>query len=600
MTHNQINARNARAAERQAAASERQAGVAERNATTKEGELVETKRNNRYRNAIDTANAITGGIKNVGGALTSVIGKSNDPSWYNLDPAIVKDVARIPFGAPLGSLKTRMYRGTTVPREPGIMHLWFAPCLCAGDGPSESAAINVAAKNIYAYVRHENSGATNYEAVDMQMFLISMASALSMLSWGQRLYSLLREAKAEDRYYPQAYIYAFTQGDAQATADWFEHINDLRATINQVAIRLSAFNIPAILPLFKRWVWLSGTIFKDAPVKKSQQYLFSPEIYYVWNDEAGSAVATSAKPAFTSYSNYVAAMTTIVNSFITSEDFGIISGDMLKAYGYESMVKVNSIDDDYHVESVYSDEVLSQISNAKIAGAPALSVNGNNPWSLVQSNNGLIYQGTLATGYAPVTVMPTIAATTSATTYTIDQSNGPNFNYSYLNMYKDDASPDDVMVATRLTATLSPILTGTGSNYFYAQVSSAGTEIVTTVDLVYLNTTGQPTISTVASSYLVIQATLAVGGEDILNETVSINWRMLEKFDWAPYVSVIAERINTTTNTIDQYYKWDNVEVQNYYYIEQQELTAMHAVAQLSLFGVPLVGSKSKSYQNRR
>lgn len=41
----------------------------------------------------------------------------------------------------------------------------------------EFSAINIAAKNTFAVVRYENSGATNYEAVDMMMYLIAVIDA---------------------------------------------------------------------------------------------------------------------------------------------------------------------------------------------------------------------------------------------------------------------------------------------------------------------------------------------------------------------------------------------------------------------------------------
>ena len=59
----------------------------------------------------------------------------------------------------------------------------------------------------------------------------------------------------------------------------------------------------------------------------------------------------------------------ILTPLLTGEDFGIMSGDILKAYGAEGILHLAALSADYSVLPVYSPEVLQQIHNVKFASA---------------------------------------------------------------------------------------------------------------------------------------------------------------------------------------------------------------------------------------
>jgi hypothetical protein len=59
----------------------------------------------------------------------------------------------------------------------------------------------------------------------------------------------------------------------------------------------------------------------------------------------------------------------LLNAALEQEDLGIISGDILKAYGPENLWKLDSVPEGYAVMPVFSEEMLGQIHNTDFAGS---------------------------------------------------------------------------------------------------------------------------------------------------------------------------------------------------------------------------------------
>lgn len=401
-------------------------------------------RNDRNRTAIE-------GLSNIAKIGTGVIGAINDPSWYNLDPQLVKDTANISYNTPLG---VEVPNGFKPVVQPGIMRLNYQHTLATNSDLGNNIA-DTAAKNIYAYVRYANSGSRNYEASDLLMYLLAMDEAYSFHAFMCRLYSLCLTAKGENRYYLDAMITA-AKGSA---SDLRQHLPELRAYINSFAVRLNSFYVPKTMPLYDRHYWMNSNIFKDSPVKKSQLYMFVPDKFGVYNDVAGKIQFSDPSAATVGkvygYDTLRQMGESILNGLINSEDIGIMSGDILKAYGESELYFISNIQEDFHIESIYSEEVLSQINNATMVGTILSSVD------IVQDGNSVVYQGQ---SLANVAGDPAILGrgTANGMLVTFGRSILPSatmpamyvdiqLDEYIINMYKDNVTPDENMVATRLT-----------------------------------------------------------------------------------------------------------------------------------------------------
>lgn len=134
--------------------------------------------------------------------------KPNDPRWYAQNPQLLRDTASFPYSWPLGN---KLNLGQHAPEInkgsiPGIMGIYTAPTFGWADNPN--SPINVAARNVYSYVRHANSGHANYDAPDLMLYLCAMDSIYSYLSYLKRVYGVVSTYSYTNRYYPKAVIQA--------------------------------------------------------------------------------------------------------------------------------------------------------------------------------------------------------------------------------------------------------------------------------------------------------------------------------------------------------------------------------------------------------
>lgn len=497
----------------------------------------------------------------VGGA--KAIGTfANDPSWYNLNKQLVADAASLSYHTPLSSILTAnaLATSTTKPRASAVC---LKVQLCPGIGGYDlsgsptansiyNSSVRVAAQNLYAWVRHANSGASNYEASDLMMYILAMDSAYAMYAWGRSIYRMANSATA--------YNFTWLEDIAAATgfniSDFRSNLANMRTFLNLCATRLNALSVPNNLPYFNRHVWMFSNIFKDSNVERSSYYVFYPNSRGVYIPSQ-ARINYYALPTLLNFQQYVGLMNEIINVLMSDEDIGIISGDIRKAYGSSSLFVIESTPVDDYVEAIYSEEVLTQISGATLCGD---LVEGS--YDICQTYNGYIYQGTYVDG---ATSLPALQQLYPQ----ISHKGTSNFNHLgwVINMYKDDPNPDDNMVATRLMAQTGSTTVGQNT---LRLVILAGSEFVVSASIVGYN----------AGNDRVIEVMRDFEDYDAVASS------LLPQLDWFPQFvyNVDPSQANTFT-----YYVSD---LSNYAIIEAEQLRNMHNVAMLSLFAIPSAGMK--------
>lgn len=595
MTSNQIQNRANEENKRSNQAKERETGRSNR---TKEQE---TSRSNRANEQLErrgqNLKALDALMKNVTGIIQGkekgvldalkVIGAANDPSWYNLDPQLVKDVASLSYFAPLGRYQSFGKHLATLASEavtfdddfkamvPGVMVLNFTPSIGVG-GANETNAANVAAKNVYAYVRYNNSGAKNYEANDLMLYLLAMDSLYIAFGHACKLYSLALTAKSENYYYPSGIFKAM----GYDIDSFISNLANFRSWINTIAMKLNSYNVPNAMPYYDRHVWLVTNIFKDYDIKKSQDYLFTPQTLYQYNDTHGylePVTITSLTPTGTDVTctEFMEIVDGMLEQVISSEDIGIMSGDILKAYGSDKLYKVFSIAEDFHIESTYSEEVLTQIQAATVVGRLTNNTIG-------QDTNGHIIVGSVSSS-TPYVIDGSAAYQLTDNVRTITPGTSLSQilkQKAVLNMYKDDVTPDDNMVTTRLTA-----MVDVPSEAKLAQVVTCGSEIINQISIVdssEVRTNSTPFYRSVFNGYLTVETTFTAA--------MFRNLYIYSKFDWAPVLPVYL--LVSTSNTVT--YIGDIADYANYCVVDAEVINNMHSVALLSMFGVPLLGDAKR------
>lgn len=582
MTHNQIDYKNTKTKEREADEKERSNKVNEK----------ETQRHNKEMERTGKYQA----LGNIGGSIGKIIGAANDPAWYNLNPQLVKDAASISFGTPLGNASGFPTVGGENAKEqnalPGILTIQFAPGI--GKSGNPSSAINIAAKNIYAWVRHANSGSRNYDSPDLMQYMFAMASAYAYYATMIRLYAAAMHTDPANWYYQRNLVRALGANPDSI----FGNLAQLRAHINLYATKLRTFNVPSNFPLFHRLMWLCSNVFKDQDIKKAQLFAFVPRYLHKYNFAGVScdAVIFMGEPgvddtqlsSLESLSNFG---NQLLDTLQRSEDIGIMSGDILKAYGESGLFTIADMGETADLNPVYSQEVLSQINTARVFGEPFSAAE----LSIRQHENGFIYQGHTAITNGNVGPRLFIAET-GLTTWTGDITKIWNFNDNVINMYKDEVSPDDTMVASRLLVSgLCRLLrnwdydTPNPEQYkLFIELNEYGSEIL--VGMYLWVSEYSPDDTMVLNKYPVKSVTMLGDADYTLWTKLVQNY---PKFDWAPYVHIIAPEWNTTSFNVSALIM-DSFDSANYAVISNDVLRSIHAVAIQSLLAVPLAGNKTR------
>lgn len=297
----------------------------------------------------------------------------NDAGWYKADSVLMKDAANLPFpnalGMPMaisdsvGNVRTINTSQVTVP---GIMRV--SVITTPGTVGTWNDPINVAIRDIYSFVRHQNSGSKNYDAADLGVYFYAYDSCATYYAYLVRLYGTARTLLLRNRYTPEDLITVMG-------ADYNEIVSNLaqlRAYINTYAARMSAMRVPSDLHFIERHMWLFSHIFGDSQTDKCQLYVVNPGAFWEYKTAttaANTGFFLSEKVPMANQLYTFERLTTfgnaLLNSVLNSEDFNIMSGDILKAYGDKTFT-LNMITEEYQVPVVYEPEFLLQLHNASV------------------------------------------------------------------------------------------------------------------------------------------------------------------------------------------------------------------------------------------
>lgn len=309
-------------------------------------------------------------------------GNDNDPRWYATDPALLRDAASIPFSWPVGipiDLKP-VYDSSTKPLSnfmvPGVQVIYTIPSI--GYSAERSSALNIASQSLYSYVRHANSGSRNYDSPDLMIYNLAMSSVYSYINFLQRTYALATLYSGSNRYLPKALLQAcgLTIDNADSVQN---NLAQFRYGINLLINKASSFAVPAILPIFARQSFMYQNIYTAGTSIKDQLYMYAPAGFWQYAldpDGAGclkykpfmndEQIGTGAYDGQYSFDMLLEYGNALMDAIMIQEDCGIISGDILKAYGESNLIKLGSIPEFIDIVPVFDIGVLEQMKNARV------------------------------------------------------------------------------------------------------------------------------------------------------------------------------------------------------------------------------------------
>lgn len=500
--------------------------------------------------------------------------KYNDPSWYVKEGQLAKDVASLSFNNALGG-KFRIEQeldygtGTGTPyvgTVPGIATINVAPAIgYSGDG---SSPINIAAKNIYSYVRHMNSGHANYDAPDLMMYLAAMDSVYAFIATMMRMYGTARTFSQVNRYVGDALLTA--QGVSPLAVR--SNMADFRAYINMFITKASAFCTPNIMTLYRRHFWMFSGVYKDEDILKSQMYMYKPVSLWKYEelDGAGKLTAIPFLATFSENAGIAASIwnlsdiytygNNMLSALTNSEDINIMSGDILKAYGQGNLWQLGLINEDYAVLPVYSEEVLDQIHNTTFVGnRPTTGVNQTTTADPTATMSGLdVTQNVDPNQDGRIVFVPEfIGVSHPAWSRLID-------------LHYDEPTPEEVLVATRNTV-MGAVMSQTST--YTLEVLSCGSDIALFASIYSISANTGNVISQ------------HFWNDDNSGSTIG-NLTTFSKFKRFPVCYRMAGAAgNAPGNVVDIVGDLDNYTILSF-----EDLNKMHESAILAQLGVPFYG----------
>jgi hypothetical protein len=292
---------------------------------------------------------------------------SNDPAWYAANQSLLRDAASIPYSWSVGTPIDMMnpLNLTASDRKlviPGIQVQQLVPSV--GKSTDSVSPINLASNATYAFIRHANSGHANYDAPDLMLYIMSMSQIYSYICFLQRAYGCMTLYSQKNRYLPDALLQAM-----RIDKSCKDHMSDLRYGINVLINKAASFAVPADMTIFQRQAFLYSNIYTEGPSMKNQLYMFVPGGFwkYNWNttDSAGELIMRGfSAPDGATVQKLLDFGNELLNVLIQDEDINVMSGDILKAYGSDGIIKLAPLTTEYPIVPIYNLEVLEQMKNA--------------------------------------------------------------------------------------------------------------------------------------------------------------------------------------------------------------------------------------------
>lgn len=301
----------------------------------------------------------------------------------DMSSALAKDSANLNYPYIPGS-KIFAAGGFTgnAPSLPGILSFPVIPNI--GGSQSLDSPINLAANMIYRKVRAANSGAKNYDANNLMIYIMSMDSVYSFHSWMCRLYGVLTWFSKYNRYTPEALVTAMGVDYKSVNSN----IANFKRYIDTFGMKANTLAIPSTIPFINNHLAMYAKLYMDQKSDRGQMYMFNPDGFYHYNEniESGTKIGTLTYTRLRQSTTKLLSLNEIINygdsllsDIMQSEDLLIMSGDIIKAYD-GGIVLIPEISEDYSVIPVYDMDVLTAIHNAMcVHGDPTV---GDITWTV--------------------------------------------------------------------------------------------------------------------------------------------------------------------------------------------------------------------------
>lgn len=521
----------------------------------------------------------------------------NDISWYTKNPELIRSAASIPFSSVLGDTNVNVASTTPTAAVYGIMALPWAPCVGTDD-----IAVNQTFNSQYSYIVHANSRNYAYNAPDLGIMELAAMNVFSIIGTMIRAFGIVRHYEQRNYYLPDGLLMAtgFIPKDIRENRSkmWFD-LNNLIDQTRQIWV-------PNTMPLADRWYELNSNVYTDSDdASISQLYVFVQDAYYIYSEtglKTGSSlllvnddgeaydydeVATATlsysvvgfNPARRQYkwSQWLTIAQAMIDALVNSEDRGIIFGDILNAYGTDSIRALQPVDAAYTVQPVYNAEILTQIENWVESPAVLKGIgqtDGTLKLASIWSTKPIFYYSQIP-GEQPA--MP---------------------DKMLLNFHTNSQpTPEMVTVATRFGALgfqakggrmTIKLSTNSVNSGIVLLPDTCGTEIPHAIVLYHY-----AAVSSTDSTMLITADPMTQYSPNVSGNIISQRMGPVMSFDWHPFFYTMSGTKTIPTTLVISGYSGSVISTYgdhaNYDYINESNIAQLHRVCLYSLLGIPQI-----------
>lgn len=527
---------------------------------------------------------------------------SNDPLWYAQNPQLLSDAASYPYAWPAGvklnllneySKDAHVWNSGEVAAHlsnysvPGIMTGILVPT--CGKSLNATSPVNIAARNIYSYVRHANSGHTNYDSPDLMLYLLAMDSVYTFLSWCRRLYGIMSLYSPVNRYLPEALVTA--QGVNFKSV--MDDLANFRYRLNLAIKKVGSFVVPASMAYMARHQQMISGLYYDGKSPKAQVYQYTLGYVYKYVETSASKpgylepVYVYSSPGSLTATDIYNIMDALINPISASEDCGIMGGDIYKAFGDSGVVKLDWTLDNYSVVPEYNEEMLSQFQNATVTGPVLRSFAHDSSKTyndITQNESGEIICDLKFIGLMDESVL------------TPSRFSGVMCSDRIITFNKDVVTPADTMVGTRLTVIPAKFEDANPGDSTEAQLyinSVYGSEVLTAVTLTRFVFEGGKWTYTTDASFKYDMS------NDITEQSAFCNLMqgiaLSSQFKWHPAFVITVPTARVSDMFANYEFGGLNLDIDNFTVLSYSDVEKLHETALLSQFNVPMMGAFAKS-----
>lgn len=452
------------------------------------------------------------------------IPEKNDWRFYAASDEIARDIASLPFNY-LGGTPFKAKAVKTVMKSDGstdsvscvgkpLQSVMAIDVLnSVGTTSKATEGINMAATQLYTYVRHQNSGARNYESADIMMYILAMRDVYSQFFFCKKVLGMAGLYNYYNHNLPDLLIKA----SGVNPVDLRSNLAQYRGWLNLLAKKINSFAVPKYFKVFDRSAFINSYIFMDSDSVRGQMYIFNKPFYYTWSgttSETGTELIAnnqfvqSDNP--TDLSFFMNNLETMIDALYLDEDALTMSGDILKAFGEGGLYQIAQTQPDYQTPMVFDEDVLAQIENSNSVFNGNAQTDYLTRFDPTKSNINVQQSNQLIT-FVPTFVGPQVV-TAGVSSYT-------NLTDRPLNSHKKDPNYTDVLEWTRLMSTV---------NYEYAQSEDKSTAAIKAT----INTSGLE----IVMQYRMFSYTNRGGIEVNQLSNFSSDPTELMQYDWHPII----------------------------------------------------------------